>query len=255
MLSYHSLTSDSWSSSYSSSPGATAVPTGCNAIENVLYLQAAALLANKLPNVSPTGAATGGFKYFNQAMNAYNWFYNGTGSAFFTSSDLLYDNLIISSDPKTNCTGNKASAMLTYNQGPIISGLSELGRATGEANTQPYHEKAIAIANATITFYTNDTSNIFKERCEPKCAANEQQFKGIFMRNLQYLVNNAEYLPEADKDSFTKFLLDNADSIMRIYPNGDIREDWDAAITDTSSVATLSSGLDAIVAAAAVVSS
>ena len=71
----------------------------------------------------------------------------------------------------------------SYNQGVILGALSEMFRATKNAD---YTSSAKRIADAGISKLT-DNNGILHDPCEPDCGGDGSQFKGIFARNLQIL--------------------------------------------------------------------
>ncbi|ATY60408.1 Glycoside family 76 [Cordyceps militaris] len=202
-----------------------------NAIANELYLTVAASLAVRVP----------GEKTFLQtAKDQWSWF---SKSGMINSDNLINDGL------DGNCKNN-GQATWTYNQGVILGGLVELSRAT---NDKSLLDEASKIAKAAIGKFSNK-DGILEENggCEyqpGRCGQDGQQFKGVFIRNLNYLQL------AAPDEQFRSFILKNADAI------------WDKDCQDCTSkdvallgvawagpyfnatMPTQSSALDAIVAA------
>ncbi|KAH6662106.1 glycoside hydrolase [Halenospora varia] len=190
------------------------------AVENELYLTAAAKLANPI--------------------KAYNWF---VGTGLINGNNLINNGLDL-----TTCK-NDGGIVFTYNQGILLSGLAELTWASGD---NKYNELANTLATATIAAMT-DSNGVLKEYCEPSsCNGDMEQFKGIFGRNIQFLYNRATVLPDATKALYKSFLIKNADSI---WANDNVDNQlglvWSGP-HQTATVQTQSSALDAIVGAACV---
>ena len=197
--------------------------TYVNAITNELYLSAAASLANRMSNKK---------YYLDIALDQWAWFQE---SGMINSQNLVNDGLI-------NCTNN-GGAELTYNQGVILGALVELNQAQ---NDTAYLATAKRIATAAISRFS-DSNDILREGCEPKCGADEPQFKGIFMRNLQKLQSAA---PDS---VFLKSIGANARSIWSNDRNSqnELSVTWAGPFVSPANGSTHSSAMDALVAAAA----
>lgn len=194
--------------------------------------------AAKLANTKPTTPSD--LYYLTEAINAYNWIIN---SGLIGTNNLLNDGL----DLET-CTSN-GKVVFTYNQGVILSGLVELTWATGN---KIFNELANTIALSAIAVLA--PNGILAENlCEPNaCSGDEQQFKGIFTRNIQFMVNRATVMPVDTKKVLLNFLTTNADSIWAVdQKEGAIGLVWNGPY-QTATMQTQSSGLDALVGAAAV---
>ncbi|TVY83413.1 Mannan endo-1,6-alpha-mannosidase DCW1 [Lachnellula suecica] len=209
--------------------------TSVNAVANELYLTAAAKLANRRPTTP-----SGGY-YYNEAIKAYNWF---IGSGMINSQNLINDGLDLAND----CVNN-GGPVFTYNQGIILSGLVELTWASGDSS---YNELANTLAVATINNMT-DSSGVLHERCEPNgCTPDLEQFKGIFGRNIQFLYNRATVMPADTKTLYQSFLQKNANAIWADDQiNNQLGLVWSGP-SQSATIQTQSSALDAIVGAAAV---
>lgn len=121
--------------------------------------------------------------------------------------------------------------------------------ATG--NTM-YNNIANSIALSTISTLVNQ-NGILVDPCEPNdCGGDGSQFKGIFVRNLQFMVNRATVLPADTKEKYVNFLRKNADSIWA-YDNDDggLGLVWGGP-DQVATVQTQSSAMDALVAAGCV---
>jgi predicted alpha-1,6-mannanase (GH76 family) len=208
--------------------------TGVGAVENELYLTAAAKLANRKPSIP-----SGGY-YFNEAIKAYDWF---IGSGLINSQNLINNGLVLST-----CK-NDGNVVFTYNQGILLSGLAELAWATGNNS---YNELANTLALAGIDHLT-DTNGILHEPCEATgCNGDEEQFKGVFGRNIQFLYNRATNLPAATAAKYKNFLQVNANAIWADdQTDNQLGLVWSGS-GGAATIQTQSSALDAIVGAACV---
>jgi len=176
-------------------------------------------------------------------MQQYTWFIN---SGMINSANIINDGLDISVSPCKN-NGNEG---WTYNQGVILSGLAELTWSTGD---DTYNNLANTLATASMAHYANNPQLILHETCEPNCDADLSQFKGIYGRNIQFLVNRADVLSAGLRAQFVEFLQNNANDIWaddRGVSN-QLGLVWSGP-AGTATVETQSSALDAIVGAAAV---
>ncbi|KAI1321396.1 glycoside hydrolase family 76 protein [Xylariaceae sp. FL0255] len=198
--------------------------TYTNAIANELYLKVAASLANRVPSSDKD-------TYLNVAQAQWNVFQQ---DGYINSENLINDGLT------SSCTNNGEQTW-TYNQGVILGGLVELYKANRDTSLLT---SASNIANAAISHLVQN--GILYEGCEPSCGGDGEQFKGIFMRNLQEL--NAV----APSSTFSNFITANADAIWADdNSNYHLGVTWDGPYT-TGDAATQSSALDALVAAVAV---
>lgn len=136
----------------------------------------------------------------------------------------------------------------TYNQGVAIAVLVELAQLKEETKgelqdslSEDHLALAMNIADATISRLSRN--GILRERNEPNCGADGEQFKGIFMRHLYTLY-------EATKqEKYRDFIVTNAVSIRdnRQEGSGAFGVTWnenDKRIT----TATHSSALEALIA-------
>jgi len=204
---------------------------GVNAIENELYITAAAKLANRKPSTP-----SGGY-YFNEAIKAHDWFVN---SGMINSQNLINDGL------NSNCQNNGATTW-SYNQGVILSGLTELTWSTGQ---ESYTDLAVKIATATINLLT-DSNGILVDACGD-CGGDGGQFKGVFARNLQFMYNRADGLTDGNKTIFRNFLQNNANSLWTNDQSGGLLGPLWQGPYEAAGPNTQGSALDLLVAAAGV---
>jgi len=163
-----------------------------NAIPNELFLLAAIRLHQRTPNDAT---------YFTWATNEWTWF---NASGMINAQNLINDGL-------TSSCANNGQTTWTYNQGVILSGLTELYKTTGNSN---YLNQAMAIADAATTTLV-DQNGVLSEPCEPNCGGGDvPQFKGIFIHYLYDLYD------ETHKPQYLAFLRRNAHSTWTNDRNG-----------------------------------
>ncbi|KAG8884545.1 hydrolase 76 protein [Tulasnella sp. 332] len=91
----------------------------------------------------------------------------------------------------TTCANN-GQTVWTYNQGVIASGLAALSAATGDKSLLDVAEVTLDAAFSQLT-----QSGILKESCDnpamggTQCNHDQQIFKGILMKHLQYYLDMA----------------------------------------------------------------
>jgi predicted alpha-1,6-mannanase (GH76 family) len=146
----------------------------------------------------------------------------------------------------TTCKNN-GNPTWSYNQGVILSGLTELTWSTGD---ESYTNLAVQIAEATITLLTN-SAGILVDPCGD-CGGDGGQFKGVFARNLAWMYTRADGLSDATKATFKKFLQTNANSLWTNDQSGGYLGPLWQGPYEAAGVNTQSSALDLLVAAAAV---
>lgn len=114
-----------------------------------------------------------------------------------------------------------------------------------------YNDLANTLALAGIKHFT-DASGVLHEPCEPNCSSDLQQFKGVFGRNIQFLVNRSTGLDDATRAVYVSFLKTNANAI---WSNDQINNQLGLVWSGSGGVVTIetqSSALDIIVGAACV---
>ncbi|KAL3460010.1 Six-hairpin glycosidase [Aspergillus heterothallicus] len=208
------------------------------AIANELFLALAAQLANRVSHNNSSSY------YLDWAERQWTW---------FKDSGLINENHTIN-DGLTNDCKNNGATLWTYNQGVILGGLVELDRAVAAKNSSSsssknstYLDAAGKIAAGAIEALTDD-DHVLHESCEPdSCgAADQTQFKGIFVRNLKALQG------VAPSDTYAKVINASADSLWahdRTDANG-FGVDWSGPVdAATVNASTQSSAMDALVAA------
>jgi predicted alpha-1,6-mannanase (GH76 family) len=198
--------------------------TYVNAIANELYLSVASHLANRVSNQKAF--------YVSIAVAQWNWF---LASGMINSQNTINDGL-------TSACKNNNGTVWSYNQGVIIGALVELSKAVPNST---YINTARLIANAAIKAL--GPSGVLHDPCEPNCGGDGNQFKGIFMRNLQILQTAA---PDS---TYLSFIASNANSILKNDQNSQhqFSVDWDGPFVGTANASTQSSAMDALVAAVA----
>jgi hypothetical protein len=81
-------------------------------------------------------------------------------------------------------------------RGVTLSGLAELTFATGD---QTYTNTASTIALVAIANLTG-SARVLHEPCQKTgCDGDEEQFKGVFARHIQFLYNSGVGIPDTTK--------------------------------------------------------
>ncbi|CAL3968924.1 hypothetical protein PZA11_004877 [Diplocarpon coronariae] len=203
--------------------------TYVNAIANELHLSVASHLANRLPEQKQM--------YLDIATEQWNW---------FLQTGMINDNDTINDGLDDQCNNNNGT-LWSYNQGVILGALVELDKASPPNATSPYMEKANAIAKAAIDALSTD--GVLHDPCEPNCGGDGNQFKGIFMRNLQLLQS------ASPDNAYLDFIASNAVSVWNkdrsAGKENQLSVDWDGPFVSSANASTQSSALDALVAATA----
>lgn len=99
---------------------------------------------------------------------------------------------------------------VTYNSGMFIGGLVELYKGTSNIT---YIDLACKVANATIK--ENSPNGVLLEYCDwdNQCEQDDdaKMFKGVFVRNLRYLM---DVLDDNDRKYYQSWLQSNIDSVL-----------------------------------------
>jgi predicted alpha-1,6-mannanase (GH76 family) len=199
-----------------------------NAIENELFLDVAASLANVTKGPQRAG-------YLAWAKREWNW---------FSHTGMINEKHLINDGLTPECKNN-GGRVWSYNQGVILGGLATLYKVDHDPSLLV---QANEIAKAAISELSEE-DGILHDSCDKThCGADGTQFKGIFVRNLRILVAADPHAAE-----YKAFILKNADSIWSQTTAEDyhLGAVW-AAPFGTSDASTQSSALDVLVAAAAV---
>jgi predicted alpha-1,6-mannanase (GH76 family) len=202
-----------------------------NAIANELFLSVAAHLAHRA-----SGSARR--QYTQWGRKEWKWF---EASGMINAESLINDGLNQDRTHPAHCTNNGRTTW-TYNQGVVLGGLAELSVVSHDP---VFDQTAKRIATAAMTKLT-DENGILHDPCEPKCGADGVQFKGIFIRNLSEL-NSSHPEPV-----YATFIARNADTVWKSArgPDFQLSERWSGPF-DSGNAASQTSGLDALIAAAA----
>ncbi|KAI8943284.1 hypothetical protein NX059_001304 [Plenodomus lindquistii] len=197
-----------------------------NAIANELFLSTAAHLANRV-TADRKGA------YVDWAKATLAW---------FLRSGMINEEGTINDGLDDSCSNN-GGAVWSYNQGVILGGLVELQRAAPDPS---YISLAHRIAKAALKKLSDD-NGVIHDGCEPGCGGDGNQFKGIFMRNLQALHKES---PDA---AYVDAVRINADSIWKNDRGGDMGVvfgvNWAGPYRGPANASMQSSAMDALVAA------
>jgi predicted alpha-1,6-mannanase (GH76 family) len=197
------------------------------AIANELFLSVAAHLANRRPNKE---------YYVSWAKKQWDW---------FDKSGLINSNHTINDGINVKTCKNDNGIVWSYNQGVILGALVELNKASPN---ETYIKRAKDIANGAIKHMSVD--GILHDPREPDLGGDGYQFKGVFVRNLQVL-----HAATGD-ETYKNFLSHNAQTLWdkaRHPKDSLLGPVWSGPFNEShSNAATQCSGLDALVAAAAV---
>jgi len=172
-----------------------------NAITNQLFLL-----------TSASGYLRGGGQtYLTNANNAWNWLEN---SGLRNSQGLWNDGL------NMDTCQNNGETTWTYNQGVIASGLAALAVANSDTSLLDQAEITLDAVLADLT-----QGNILKESCDDAasggatCDADQQIFKGVWTKHLQYYLDNANDAARTAK--YSAFLGSQASAIYHYGKNAD----------------------------------
>ncbi|KIK67462.1 glycoside hydrolase family 76 protein [Collybiopsis luxurians FD-317 M1] len=186
----------------------------------------------------------GGQTYLDNANKVWNWLSN---SGMRNSQGLYNDGLVFGT-----CVNNGQTTW-TYNQGVIASGLAALYAATG--NTTLLDQAEITL-DATIAHLTQN--DILKESCDNAasggsvCDADQQLFKGLWTKHLQYYLDMANDPSRTAK--YSPFLGSQESAVFHFGTDAsnDVGSVWYAPNQGGSifTPKTSTSGLEAHVAAA-----
>jgi len=196
-----------------------------NAIANELFLQVAVALHERTP---------GDTVYAGWAQREWAWF---QGSGMITGSHLVIDGLAA-------CQPDLSSPTWTYNQGVLIGGLVALARMTGSRAPLATADR---IAGAVMDSNALSPHGILRDPCEPSsCDEDQPLFKGIFMKNLKLLADQADQAGKAAGVSYREYLRRNAVAVWANDRRGDeFGLSWSGPF-DSASTARQTSALDVL---------
>lgn len=203
---------------------------GKNAIENELFLLTAIRLHNRCADTS----LVAGRSFLQWAVSDWNW---------FRQVRLVNQDFLVEDGLDRNCQAVHHDNY-TYNQGVILSGLTELGEALKDTLLTGLAVKIATAAIHTLVY----PDGILREPTEPHCNQDAIQFKGIFMRHLGALYR------KTGNPAFRAFILKNADHLWlyaRDPRSGEIGSLWEGPF-DRGDAGRQSAALDALNAALAV---
>jgi len=208
-----------------------------NAITNQLFLLTSAVGYLRTRNET----------YLTNANKEWTWL-NSSG---MRNSDGLYNDGLDSAIP--DACKNNGMTTWTYNQGVIASGLAALSVANGDLSLLSQAEITLDAAIAKLT-----ANNILKESCDDaapggtQCNRDQQSFKGIWTKHLQYYLDAAN-----DTTRISKYSTFLGSQYSAVVSNGtdwrnDIGSVWYGANQGGSifSPQTSASGLACAIAAA-----
>ncbi|KAL1739611.1 glycoside hydrolase, partial [Schizophyllum fasciatum] len=205
-----------------------------NTVTNGLFMHLSAALYIRTRNSD----------YLDNAKKTWNWLKN---SGLRRSDGLWLDGARQSG----NSCNLDTSSPWTYNQGIVVSGLGVLYTATGDASYLTEAEKTIDAVVAAMS-----QGGILKEACDDasnnKCNSDQQLFKGVFMKHLQYYLDQAN--DKARTAKYSQWISAQASGIYHyaIGSKGEPGSVWYAADAGGSqfTVPAALSGLMGLIAAA-----
>ncbi|WAQ97961.1 YHG7-like protein [Mya arenaria] len=104
---------------------------------------------------------------------------------FIVYNDLINNSSYLVSDGATaNCTAADVYGP-TYNSGVMIGAMAAMYKATGFTS---YNDLGYKIAIGILEHYCNE-NGILVEYCNPNCNDDALMYKGIFARNVRYLID------------------------------------------------------------------
>ncbi|KAF8315172.1 Six-hairpin glycosidase [Clavulina sp. PMI_390] len=235
-IKYYNIVVGAWDSTCGGGVWWSSAKTYKNAITNELFLYSSAAAYLRTQQSA----------FLSNAQLSWSWL---NGNAMQNSQGLWNDGLT------SSCTNNGQTTW-TYNQIVIASGLSALYAATGSTNTALLTAAQKSI-DATLTYLTS--GGILKETCDSStgattCDADQQLFKGLFMKHLQYYLDTANSASQNSK--YAGAINAQASGVVH-YATGagyNVGSVWYAANAGGSifSPKTQASGLEALVCAAKV---
>ncbi|KAJ3989131.1 glycoside hydrolase family 76 protein [Lentinula detonsa] len=246
---------------------------GARGLSNTAYLNAAATIYNLI--AGQWDDTCGGGVWWNTAHTYKNAITNelflyvsadgylrGGGQTYLDNANKVWDWLSASgmrnaqglwNDGLTDTCVNNGQTTWTYNQGVIASGLAALYAAT--QNTTLLDQAEITL-DATISLLTED--DILKESCDDAlsggsvCDADQQLFKGLWTKHVQYYLDMANDSTRTAK--YSPFLGSQTSAVFHYGTdaNNDVGSVWYAPDQGGSifTPKTSTSGLEAHVAAA-----
>lgn len=174
--------------------------------------------------------------YLEWAEKSWGWFVQ---SGMINPQHLINDGL-------DNCRNNGQNPW-TYNQGVILGALADLYRIKGD---KAYLDQAYRIAEANISYNSSDNGILVEKGCgDSNCGKDGAIFKGIFIRNLEILLN-ASPAERPERERMEKFLTLNANAAWaNRLDTGLFGVRWDRVFLGGQQVSAQCAGLDLLLAA------
>lgn len=229
-----------------------------NAIPNELFLSASGKLARLSGNSS---TPVSNYTYAEWADVDWAWF--AQTPMLVPQPNLPVANAVLITDGLStqDCSKiNQGGAFWTYNQGVVLSGLSQLAAATGRADLA---QLAVTIADSSIAYYSaNDANVMYEVACGKDGVCNGpdgKQFKGAFVRHLAYalpVMSSMSSDPTGVQARFSSWILNQTASILdfdaEYQPSGAVQfgQLWQGPFQwDNTPWVSQGSALDVLVAA------
>ncbi|VDB86588.1 unnamed protein product [Peniophora sp. CBMAI 1063] len=176
-----------------------------NAITNELFLYTSAR------GYQITGDST----YLANAQKAWAWL---KASGMRNSQGLWNDGL------DSNTCQNNGQNTWTYNQGVILAGLGQMYQITGDSTYITEAQTTLDAVDAHLT-----SGGVIKDTCDnssgsSQCTGDGAEFKGAFMKHLQYFLDNAG---SASQTKYKDFVTRQYNAIVKATnSNNDVGSSW-----------------------------
>ncbi|KAJ4356202.1 uncharacterized protein N0V89_004232 [Didymosphaeria variabile] len=198
------------------------------AIANELFLSVAAHLANRVGD--------------GEKENYKNWAHQEWD--FIWSSGVINGDNLINDGVDMGTCKNNGKPIYTYNQGPVLAGLSELAKTFSDGGfidvSVPSYHSCCALSKLT-------EDNILNEQFPSPLDEQGSMFKGGFISGLLTLHANEP------QQQFADFFKQNADSVWNNTRNGDgVITDLFQGGSTNANAASHASGIDVLLAASKV---
>lgn len=208
-----------------------------NAVTNELFLMLSLRLKDNVNNPQEKNF------YREWAYKTWDWFNNSQMIRNQSQGYWIIDGL----DKNCQPTGD----YWTYNQGIILGGLGKLFEEENDLKFIEFGEQlALSIIDEDILnnpwLYDG---GILKESCEPTCGDSAKQFKGIFVRYLNYFVKSASKKGVKVNQKIEIFIRKNAGSLWKNDKDNNDRFGlvWKGPVNETNAIQQ-TSALDLLVA-------
>ena len=111
-------------------------------------------------------------------------------------------NYLIIQGMDLNCTLDNVYGA-TYLSGVMVGALVEMHRFN---HNKHFLELADKMADAVIRYSSDNVTGVLVEYCEPNCNDDQKMFKGIFVRNLRYLMDALSNVDQSRREYYQRWL-------------------------------------------------